>query len=279
MSVVEGAPVAYENPALPEPDLFERVVTLVDAAAADRGWHAPHLLVRLESAGDSGTFDLGLKELPDGSHPVDELWGFEAPSSWMALGVVSYGWAAPEGSLRPAHHPLRTRVRATLLMTRTGRQVATASLEDGTVVDEPAEGLLDDVLRRCLGVATPPPPPIGELAAVLWLDALLRESRVRTLTWSAAEALRPPFGASGSLESWREVRRSAARSGRWPLAASWMDDGFFARELLARFPRVDQTLEELDARLPPSTALAVRRHVATLLGRRAATTPRPRSRG
>lgn len=246
----------HSTPTLPEPDLYERLVTLVDSAVAERGWYSPHVLIKVEETGDPDSFDLGLKDLPDDAHPVDELWGFQAPASWLAMGVVTFGWASPMDGVRPSQHPERTRVRATILMTRDGRQVTTASFEDGTAIDEPGEGLIGEVLRLCLGLPTAPPPPIDHLADVLWLQALVAESAARTL--SIAEAQRLYNEPTGRAATWEGVREMAHSTGRWPFADTWMDDGFFARQFLASLPTIDELLSTLDVQLPRSTARAVR---------------------
>lgn len=247
------------TPTLPEPDVYERLLTLVDAAVSERGWHSPHVLVKVVEADDPDSFELGLKDLPDGSHPVEELWGFVAPPTWLAIGVVTFGWAAPMDGVRPSEHPDRSRVRATILVTRDGRQLSTASFDDGRAIDEPGEGLIGDVLRCCIGAPTSPPPPIDVLADVLWLQELVRESANRRLTIAHAERLRRE--PEGRAATWEGVRHMAASTGRWPFADDWMDDGFFARQLLASLPGIDDLLDELDLRLPRATARKVRARV------------------
>jgi len=251
------------TPTLPDPDVYERLLTLVDASAADRGWHAPHLLIKVEEVDEPAAFDLGMKELPEGSHPVEELWGFRAPPTWLAIGVVSYGWAAPMDGIRPSLHPERSRVRATILVTREGRQLSTATFDDGRAIDEPGDGMIADVLRLCVGAPTAPPPPIEHLADILWLRALVVESSTRRLTIAEAERLyREP---EGRMSTWRGVRLLAASTVQWPFADDWMDDGFFARELLATLPTVDELLAQLDSQLPSATARKVRARVGRRL--------------
>lgn len=247
------------TPILPEPDLFERLLTLVDAAAAARGWHGPHLLIKVEEADDPEAFELGLKELPDGSHPVEELWGFVAPPTWLAVGVVSFGWAAPVDHVRPSLHPERSRVRVTILATREGRLLSTATFDDGRAIDEPGDGQIGDVLRRCIGAETPPPPPIEELANVLWLREVVAVSATKRVTLPMAE--RMYLAPEGRTATWTGVRQLAAATGRWPFADDWMDDGFFARQLLGSLPSLDDLLETIDERLPRSTARRIRARV------------------
>lgn len=243
-------------PTLPEPDLLERLVTLIDASVAPNGWHHNHILIKVEDTDDPEAFDLGFKDLPDDVHPVSELWGFRAPPSWRAIGVVTYGWAGPMGDVRPSLHQDRRRVRLTVIIDRDGREAATASLDDGTVIDEPGEGRLGDVLRCALGVPTGPPPPVEHLATVLWLHSVVGESERRRMSWARIESLH--HAPEGNAATWAGVRRIAARSGGWPLADDWMDDGFFAREFLARLPSIDSMMATLAERLSPGTLRKLR---------------------
>lgn len=244
--------------AIPEPDRLERIVTIVDAAVASRGWHCPHLLLGIE-AGDDCAADLSVRELPDGAHPVDELLGFRAPPSWTAMGAVTYGWAAPvddpaaAAASRPSAHPERCRARVTSVVDRAGREVVTTALEDGRVIDEAGISVLGDVLRRCLGAPTAPPPPFRDLGDVLWVEALLAAAAARTLRrWDDALALRP------DATSWKQLRRLARGAPGFGALATWMDDGMFARWLIAGHRPLRELLAAADARLPRPLALRLR---------------------
>lgn len=111
------------------------------------------LLVHLSasSSGDEADLDLGLLPL-DGLHPLDLLEGTVAPPAWLALGLVSRGWASPWDGTRPSHHPSRVPVVATVLADRAGRFVGRVVAEDGTViVDEaPSEGAVAAALLAAL---------------------------------------------------------------------------------------------------------------------------------
>ena len=249
-------------PTLPEPDLLERLVTLIDGSVAGNGWHRNHILVKVERVDnpdlddpDPDAFELGFKELPEGSQPVDELWGFRAPDSWIAAGVVSYGWCGPLGS-RPSLHPDRQRVRLTTLMDRTGREACTAALEDGTVIDEPGEGRMRDVLLLVMGLPTDPPPPIELLAETIWLNRVVEESETRRVSWNRIVTLRER--PTGRASTWAGARQMAAETGRWPGVLDWMDDGFFARELLSRMASIDEMVDVLSTRLSPGVLRKLR---------------------
>ena len=253
--------------AIPEPDRLERIVTLVDAAVADRGWHRPHLVLAVEGHDEHGAIDLRVRELRDGTHPVDELFGFRAPASWTAMGAVTYGWAAPlDGpATRPSAHPERCRARVTSIVDRRGREAVTTALDDGRVIDDPGVSVLGDVLRRCLGAPTAPPPPLRDLLDVLWVEALLADvDEVRR--WDDALALRPP------LTTWTHLRHVARDAPGFGEVAAWMDDGMFARWLLGGHPTLTLLLEEADRRLPKTIALRLRSHANR---RRSNTLPAP----
>jgi len=242
--------------AIPEPDRLERIVTLVDAAVADRGWHRPHLLLAVEGHDEHGALDLRVRELSDGVHPVDELLGLCAPASWTAMGAVTYGWAAPlDGpATRPSAHPDRCRARVTSIVDRTGLEAVTTALDDGRVIDDPGVGVLGDVLRRCLGAPTAPPPPLRELMNVLWVEALLADA-TSIRRWDDALASQPP------VTTWTHLRHLARDAPGFGALAAWMDDGMFARWLLGGHPSLGQLLDNADARLPKTIALRLRSHV------------------
>jgi len=285
--------VASASP-LPEPDRLDRLVTLLDAACAEGGWHQPHRLVSVEPDpnGDPRAFAFGFRTLEEGQHPLELLLGFVAPPAWTALGVVCFGWAAPGDvdadrhsttGTRPSRHPERVRVRVTTIVDRRGRERATAALEDGTVVDEPGAGTVTDALRRALRLPTAPP-PVGseELFAAIWLGELAAAER--PLAWAEA-ALRHPamkllatgfpkpqpeelISCGRSLHRaipWEKLRQRAA-AGRFDAGeqideelAAWMDDGMFARWVLAGMTPLPVLLGQCAAVLSPDVLRRVRR--------------------
>jgi len=180
---------------------------------------------------------------------VLDLCGLTAPAHVEAVGVVSGGTAHhlddPEAAPR--------RVGVVCFVDRDGATV-TAVTPDGEVrvtgADEPGPvGHLADVCRRVLGLATPPPEVgVDELAVALWADRVLAAALVDDrLDRRRITAMRP-----GPVRSWAEVRRARA-AGAWgeldvePEVAGWMDDGAFARWVLAALPDpVDVVLDLVD---------------------------------
>ncbi|HUP87163.1 MAG TPA: hypothetical protein VM143_16030 [Acidimicrobiales bacterium] len=290
---MEPAPLL---PDLPDPDRLDRLVTLLDAACHDEGWHQPHRLVSVETTASTSDDDdshatpslsFGFRVLGAGEHPLDHLLGFVAPPSWTAVGLVCFGWASPPaadgGSGRPSEHPDRRRVRVVTLLDRRGDERATATLDDGMVVDEPGAGTVSDALRRCLGLPTPAPPVgSGELFAAIWLSSIAAAGR--RLTWGEAAALHPAMrlsvdgGRRRQAEElvscaralhrampWGELRLRAA-SGRRdigvgvaPDLAAWMDDGMFSRWVLGGLPPFPPLLQRCSTVLAPEVLRRVRR--------------------
>lgn len=276
---------------LPEPDHLDRLVSIIDAALLEGGWHQPHRLLMVEpDEGHPGTFRLGQRPIAEGEHPLDHLLGFSAPPAWLAMGVVCFGWAAPADSIDgqrtapgwASQHPDRRRVRVVTLMDRSGLEHATAALEDGTVIDGPGEGAVTEALRRCLGLPTPPP-AVGtvEFFAQVWLQAVLASSASRT--WARVAAAHPASSwirsrqpptvdelveAGRALEAvatWEELRLRTAQGGeRWallldPELAAWMDEGMFARWVLADRPTLDELVDGLSRSASASVLRRVRR--------------------
>ena len=318
-----------------EPDLLDRLVTILDAAARRGGWHQPHRLVTVERP-DAEGFDLGVKEVGDGEHPLDHLLGLVAPDEWYALGIVSFGWASPapddaptyRAPFPPSDHPDRLRARSVFLVARDGHEASTTALADGRVIDTPGEGFLADALRRALGLATEPAdePPL-ELLTAMWLDQALTAvrdgdddpwwagdphgepswpvdiapdagssprgragvRRARCLprpSWARVASLHPllasvraggrrlPASRLADLGrvfaetvSWADLRwESMTGATPWGIdvdadLATWMDDGMYARWLLAEHDPVSA----LAARLAPLVAPASARQLGACL--------------
>lgn len=171
----------------------------VDLAMGD-DFSQPARLLRFEDEDDRGV-TLGIKELEPGQHPLDALLGFVAPDAWSALGTVCHGWASRNLDTRPSRASDRVRVRSLHMVARDGLEIGGLRLEGGGLsLQELVVGTVPDALRRCLGLATPPPPgpPAGLYA-----------------TW---EELR-----------WAVITGVDTVTDVTPTLATWMDAGMFAR--------------------------------------------------
>jgi hypothetical protein len=224
----------------------------------------------------------------DGAHPLDVLLGFTAPPHWRALGVSSGGKGrrldadeVPEG--RTAQP-----VRITLLLDRSGDARAVMRL-DGEVIPLPnrPEGTVADACRRALSLPTAPPPSstLG-LWTLAWLDRLVevasQASTAPMCDWFQVAGLHaaaaPALGHRGAaFDPGALAASAAALAEAWPwprlraepavvdlpgpplasAVAAWMDDGMFARWLLADLPTDADLLATVHALLPPSLAAGV----------------------
>jgi hypothetical protein len=254
----------------------------LDAIAEQVGWGAPPLLIGLTDEGvDHATPPA---PVPLDGEPVDlvaSLVGFDAPDDWNAVAVVVQGrsWLLDDGAADPRP------VRLTHVVDRRA-EVASVVRHAGDppqVQREVGEGRLVDVCCRILGLPTPPPPPDSTaLWALQWLDGIVtrvaRGERMRGLVAAAHAhpavelvAQHEPrlvdeavgrlvrLGAlMGEQREWPRLRRACA-DGTWvvddlaPEGAAWMDDGMFARWVLAEYPSFDDYLAELRTLVPEHT--------------------------
>jgi hypothetical protein len=172
---------------------------------------------------------------------------------------VCFGVASPGGR----------RARVVTLVSRTGTEHAVATLDDGTVIDEPGEGTVGDALRRCLGLPTPPPPcTTEELFNRHWLLAVLAAGGgTRPMTWRQAAGLHPCTLLAADLAdpcTWADLRRMTAAGSIAPARltadlAAWMDDGMFARWVMADLPPAQRLLDELARAQSPGVMRRIRR--------------------
>lgn len=252
----------------------------------------------------------------DPAHPLDLLLGFVAPAHWWALGVSSCGQQrrmGDDGRVEPDAEPRR--VRITVLIDRVGRGAGLLRHGDElTAMPGPPEGTVADACRRALGLATAPPPPttVG-LWTRCWLDRLVDAlaasggvggggpgpptwrdvtrlhpaSSLISSRWSGlgrgsdADALAGATRALADAWPWGRLRADPAVvdvPGPLPSArvTAWMDDGMWARWLLAAFPALDDLLDAACALLTPSLGDAARQAVRASLGE---ATPDPPTRG
>ena len=237
--------------------------------------------------------ELGVHPL-DGDHPLEALLGFVAPPDWLALGVTSPGLGHPTpgdtaaGGGRRATEP----VHVTVLLSRTGEAAGVIRRgADVTRLGEAPGGVVADACRRALALPTPPPPPTtAGLWTVRWLDRLVETATAGagppgSLTWPAAASLHPAAPVADAPTPESLAVATARRAAEWPwprlraepagaatpgpqpspAQAAWMDDGMFARWLLAWFPPLDDLLEACHDLLPEPVAARIDDTVALAL--------------
>ncbi|MDQ1402975.1 MAG: hypothetical protein QOG03_1291 [Actinomycetota bacterium] len=283
---------------VPTPELFGNLVTaLLESMQPDGGGNddtaRPPTLVKIEPDPDNPDgFRLGLLDAP--GDPYSTLAGFRAPSDWMAMGMVTAGWTYPPDiaeavdferarflPVPPSQHPRRLRVRTAYLCTQSGRAYGRTVVSDGRTVDEPpSSGRMVDAFRRAFALPTDPPPTdVAELFTLRWLTNIAAVARLdgRTLGWDEAAALHDAVAmldlepddleaAARALHktgTWELLREgTAAEKGLSPIIkashAAWMDEGMFAREVLAHYPSVPILLDELTDAVGAGTARRVR---------------------
>jgi hypothetical protein len=268
----------------PTPTL-RSLVGEVDVALWSRG-EADTVLLRVVEPGE-----LAIRPL-DGAHPLDVLLGFVAPAEWAALGVAAPGTGhALDGDQPPE------RVHVTMLIARSSASAGVLRRGDRvTPLGDPPQGLVADACRRALGLPTAPPPATtAGLWVRWWLDALVQAAAERgpgepALGWLDAVALHPatfvpepgeplPEPAAvaaatlGMAEAWGwgrlrgrpqagDLSPGSAPGGLTREVASWMDDGMYARWLLAGLPPPDDLLDACWGLLPEAVAAQVAATVA-----------------
>lgn len=265
--------------------------------AADRELHAAGVdgaVLRVGGLAPAGP-DLAWFPL-DGAHPLDVLLGFAAPAHWSALGVSCTGrgqvLAGGDGpAAGPPARPVAEPVRITVLLHRTG--AATGLVRRGertTALADPPAGTVADACRRALGLPTAPPPPstLGWWTLV-WLDRVVERAvggpGTAPASWAEVARLHPaaspagphPCPPDGVPDPAGLAAAAAALAEAWPwhrlraepevadvpgqpvpaALAAWMDDGMWARWLLARLPTRADLLGAVQALLHPDLAAAV----------------------
>lgn len=267
---------------------LEALARQLDAIAEDVGWDVPPLLVGLTAEGLDDVTPPTPSPPAAGTEPVDlvaALVGFVAPPTWEAMAVVVQGrsWLLDDRSADP--RPVR--LTHVVDCVGAGASVLRHAGEAPQPRGDPGEGRLVDACRRALGLPTPPPPDdTTELWALLWMDNLVarvaRGERPRGLVAAArahpaieivaehdphlldeAIARLVRLGRMlGHQRSWPKLRAACA-AGEWPVedltadGAAWMDDGMFARWVLADFPPLDEYLDELADLLPEGVVDAI----------------------
>lgn len=262
--------------------LGELLNTLADAMIDEDRWWGPAHLVRVETDIEGEAFDVGFKDLE--GHPLDDLLGFTAPDSWSAIGVACVGWGAKyeeddaelvargSGPRRPSQDPGRRRVRQVILVGREGQRAERMRMQGSAVTSTPSIGFVPDALHRCLGLSTDPPPaPVGEFVAGLWLDrvAALGRPAGMSLTWEEVEQLRPSL-ADLPLLHWDHLRLLIA-TGRVvipevaPQLAAWADAGLCSRLLLSRLSPSRRLQRDAEKCMSGATRRRLRAAIADLV--------------
>jgi hypothetical protein len=293
-------------PVPPPPDLtLAAHVDNADAILAARRPRGPRSALLRVSAADADPPD-ELAWFPiDPIHPLDLLLGFVAPGHWWALGVSSCGRQHPiDGDGRVVRSAGSPRVRITVLIDRSGG--AAALLRRGgerTAMPGAPDGTVADACRRALGVETAPPP---STTAGLWtrcwldrvVDTLAPSSGARggagPATWRELTRLHPassvaatgPSGLGLGPDADALAGATRALADAWPWArlradpavadvpgplpdarvVAWMDDGMWARWLLATFPALDDLVDAACSLLTPGLARATRQVVEASIG-------------
>jgi len=258
--------------------LAEMLLDAVGDQVADSG-HPAWVRVFDPPAGDQEDgFALAMCAEPDA------LMGWVATSDCQAVGVIATGRLRALEDALPGSvgYDDEGRIRMACLVTRSGETAWTMVAPDGVKANEPpSAGRMLDCLRRCFGLPTPPPPASpARLQVVAWLASVLEKAQdaPRPLTWSEVATLHPvarilggEMGSShsellpglvriaGAAWSWDELRRRAHQDHCLadvidPKLAGWMDEGMFARWVLADVPSPDEILAAVRPLLSPSAA-------------------------
>jgi hypothetical protein len=216
--------------------------------------------------------------------------GWVATPDCQAVGLVATGrlrstsgGAPPDGD---ESDDVKDHLRMACLLTREGEVAWKTELPQDVgagVVPEaaPTEGRMLDCLRRCFGLPTPPPPVSpARLQTIAWLVAVFDRAITAhgRLTWFEVSRLHPVaqilnaemggpraellpglLRVAGSAWTWEDFRQQAERDGGMehivdPSLARWMDEGMFARWVLAELPAPDELLATVRPHLVPSAA-------------------------
>lgn len=269
---------------MPQAVPFLPLDDLVEAINAALYPPAGHQLLRVVD--DPSEVEIARRPLAV-DHPLEALLGFTAPAGWLALGLTGPGTAVPLGP-SAADDDNRPTVAFTILLDRSGQGAGVMQSEESvTRLPGAPEGLLGDAFRRALGLPTAPPPPdTVDLWLRCWLDhlveaiAFLGNAR-HYQSWAAVSAVHPvatvwgldgPVGAPVALA---DATRRLAEAWPWdrlrkepdvldtpgpplpPDITTWMDDGMFARWIMAAFPSWEQLANAAAQLLPPAVATTI----------------------
>lgn len=209
----------------------------------------------------------------EGEHPYDALLGFVAPEDWEVLGVIAPGWGTYYGGTKKGE---RRRVRVVHVVGRSGDRASVvrfAGDTEATVMDDTASpGRVADCIQRALNLPTEAEPEQSLMA--MWWDRTLRAVAARSHPSNNGVKVQPAELDALIGErpvSWAEERWAVITAGGSPLmdgaVASWMDDGMYARTVLADMADPDLALDA--AKLACSTeawSALLRRFANAVLG-------------
>jgi hypothetical protein len=167
-------------------------------------------------------------------------------------------------------------MRMLVMVDRDGTTVSKVECSDGRTIDEPGEGYLLDLLRRTVGVPTPPPTnPTSDLITAMWLMSIEgaaadeRCAHGRRLSWNRVARLHPALDllaksgerrmsqsvhlvqaarAMHNVMTWERIREQCIEHS-WlapllePDEARWMDEGILSRYLLTEIPPLAELVD------------------------------------
>ncbi len=203
----------------------------------------------------------------DDQHPFDALLGFVAPHDWEVLGVIAPGWGTRIDT------GVRQRTRVIYVAGRDGEEASLIRFagDDGAEIlrpNEPAVGRVADCVRRALDLPTAPEPDDSLLA--LWWDRVLKKLVERNHPSFRGEKLDPTDVAavieaarplSWGEERWTVIANEGSSQVSGSLAA-WLDDGMFARLLLADLADPDVAIPAAKRACTPVGWTALLEHFA-----------------
>ena len=195
----------------------------------------------------------------EGEHPFDALLGFVAPEDWEVLGVIAPGW----GTQYAKDPPLRRRLRVIHVASRAGEEASVlrwtgdAAAAAAPITERPV-GRVADCLRRALDLPTPDEP--DQTLKTLWVHRVMQALAARRHPSFAGREVeaREIDGIVATAEptSWADERWSVVQSEGSVLmegaVAAWMDDGMFARYILADLPDQELVFDAAKASCTPA---------------------------
>lgn len=220
---------------------LERLVRTLDADLPrdfGRGTSAQLIRVRVDG-------EVALRSL-DGEHPFDALLGFVTPEDWLIIGVI-----APADALRVDDdgNEVECRARVVHVCARTGEQVSLLRFDDvdDVSITIPNGGRVSDCLRRSFGLDTE---PVDDMAL-----NVVNVSRILVDVAASPERVTPRnvdiFMSASTRSTWSEERWHAIEHGNEVMdgtVAAWLDEGMFARMMLAALPDHDELMISAKAR-------------------------------